>query len=182
MKKLFVLILLVTSFLCAQEINKGRISLVFNGEKINLPISSVMIRKENHIIVSIRAESNDSTEQKEIAFDLGLNELTSKHDAGILEGTRFNITSRDNAKSTGSDLSINFGNLNKEAAYYRVFNKGEQISWEVNSVSMRIKVSNIVYANGDLIMTGEFSGTFRSTLAKDKEISEIKDGKFKIVI
>ncbi len=173
---------MAVSVIYAQENGKGRISLIFNGEKIELPIKSVTVRKENNIIVSVRADYQDRTKRQNVELDIGLKELAAGHNAETLEGTRFNISTRNIHESTGKDLSINFGSSNKEAAYYRNFKKGEQISWEVNSVSMRLNVSQIVFTGGDLIISGEFSGTFKSTLAQDREISEIKDGKFKIII
>ncbi len=182
MKKLIILVFLTACILHAQDKNKGNISLNFNGEKMNLPINSVTIRKENHIIVSAKASYKDSVKYQDVEFTIGLKELSSEDNPELLDGTSFNIAVKNIDESSGKDLSINFSSNNKEAAYFRNYKHGEQITWEVNSVSMRIKVSDIVFIAGNLIITGEFSGTFRSTLAKDKEISEIKDGKFKIII
>jgi len=61
MKKLIILVLVTGSLIFAQENSKGRISLVFNGEKIDLPIRNVTVMKQNNILISIRAEYNDST-------------------------------------------------------------------------------------------------------------------------
>ncbi len=181
MKKLLVIILLAAAVIYAQENSKGNVSLIFNGEKIDLPINSVSVTKGNHIIVRITADYQDSTKKQDVQIDIGLKEL-SQNNPELLEGTSFNISTQNSIESTGKDLSINFGESSKEAAYYKSYKKGEQIIWEVNSVSMRVNVTQIDFTNGNLILNGEFSGTFRSTLAKDKEISEIKNGKFKIII
>ena len=210
MKKLLVIIFLAASVIVAQEndqkqsdplqlinqlshpkteSNKGRISFIFNGEKIDLPINTVTIMKQNNIIVSARAEHNDSTGQQMVSLELGFKKL-SIEGGGINERFRIDITVRDNSKLSGKDLSVWYDNENwfngdqqkRETAHYGIFNKGERVSWEINSLSLRINATKITYDGNNLKIIGEFSGTFRSTLAKDKEISEIKDGKFEIII
>ncbi|MCL5029878.1 MAG: hypothetical protein M1480_12770 [Bacteroidetes bacterium] len=190
MKKIFIIIFISAISLFAQENNKGRISLVFNGGKIDLPINTVTIMKQNNIIISVRAEHNDSTSQQMVSLELGFRKLSTEG-GGINESFRIDINVRDNSKLSGKDLSVWWFDYNKdplkekeakESAHYGVFNKGERVSWEINTLSLRINATKIIYDGNNLKIIGEFSGTFRSTLAKDKEISEIKDGKFEIII
>ncbi len=189
MKKLLIIIFVSAIALFAQENNKGRISLVFNNEKIDLPINTITIMKQNNILVSVRAEHNDSISQQMVSLELGYSKLSTERSEG--EGSfRIDISTRDNSKLSGKDLSVWYDSKyefasdkqGRETAHYGVFNKGEKVSWEINSLSLRINTSKIIYDGNNLKIVGEFSGTFRSTLAKDKEISEIKDGKFEIII
>ena len=71
MKKLLILTLLAASLFFAQENSKGRISFVFNGEKFDIPISTVTIMKQNNILVSARAEHNDSTIIQTVNLEMG---------------------------------------------------------------------------------------------------------------
>ena len=189
MKKVLLLVLFIVPFLSAQINTKGNISLVFNSEKINLPISTVSIQKDDGIILSIKAEKKDSIIQQMVTLELGFKELSSKPDAETLEGTRIDIITRNNTTNSGKELSIWFNNdqagneKNKsEAAYYGVFNKGEKVSWEINSVSMKVNIISVQYIDGALHIIGECNGTFKSTLAPEGQIAEIKDCKFEIII
>ncbi len=189
MKKVLLLLLFIVPFIYAQQNSKGTISLMFNGEKIDLPVRTVILRKEDHIILSIRAEHNDSNIQQMVSLEVGLNELSSGPNAETLEGTRIDINTRNAATNSGKSLSIWFNNnkpangkSQSEAAHYGVFNKGERVSWEINSISMKLAVTSVKYVNGSLHIEGEFQGIFKSTLAPKGQVAEIKDGKFEVII
>ena len=134
MKIVFLLVFFIAYFSSAQNYNQGTISLVFNDEKISLPISSVTIQKGKGILLRFEAEYNDSIVQQMVAIEIGLKKLSSKPDAETLEGTRIIICTRDNKTNSGKDLSIWFNDnefcneKNKsEGAHYGVYNKGEKV-------------------------------------------------------
>ena len=189
MKIVFLLIFFIAYFSSAQNYNQGTISLVFNDEKISLPISNVTIQKGKGILLRFEAEYNDSIVQQMVAIEIGLKKLSSKPDAETLEGTRIVIYTRDNKTNSGKDLSIwfndnDFGNeKNKsEGAHYGVYNKGEKVSWEINSVSMKIDITSIKYIDEALHIIGELNATFKSTLAPEGQVAKIDECKFEIII
>ncbi len=188
MKIVFFLVSLIASYTFAQQGTNGTISLVFNGEKISLPISKVSIKKDNSILLSIKAEIQDSSIQQRITIQLGLRELSSETKVEILEDTRIEISTRNNKTNSGKQLSFWFANQSgnnknkSEVAYYGIISGGEKISWEINSISMKIDFADIQYKNGALHINGEFYGVFKSKWAPEGQEAEIKDGKFEIII
>lgn len=188
MKKALLLILFITPLLMAQQNDKGKISLVFNGEKMNLPISTISILKDDDILLSIKAEANDSILQQMMVLEFGIKELSSKAEAETLEGTRIEISTRDNKTSSGKELSFWLNSQSgKEinssgAAHFGVINKGEKVSWEINSVSLKFNIINIQYIEGALRINGELNGTFKSTSAPKGQDAEIKNCKFEVII
>ena len=124
-----------------------------------------------------------------VAIEIGLNKLSSKPDAETLEGTRIVIYTRNNKTQSGKDLSIWFNEneldnekSKSEGAHYGVYNQGERVSWEINSVSMKIDISSINYIDDALHIIGELSGTFKSTLAPKGQGAKIEECKFEIII
>ena len=191
MKKALLFICLIASFLSAQHNSMGTISLVFNGDKIVLPISEATIKKEKGIILRFEAEYKDSVVEQIVDIQIGLKELSSKDDPAseTLEGTRIDIYTRDNRTDSGKDLSFwidDNGPINEynksDAAHYSIYNKGEKLSWEINTVSMKMDITSINYKDNALHIKGEISGTFKSTLAKDGQESKIEQCKFEIII
>jgi hypothetical protein len=188
MKKVFLLIPFIASCAFAQHSTNGNISMVFNGEKIDLPISTISIHKGNGILLSIEAEKQDSIIQQMVTLELGLKELSSESNVEVLEDTKIEISMRDKKTNSGKELSFWFnspsGNDKRkpEVAYYSVYKKGERMSWEINSISMKINIEDIQYKNGALYINGEFDGTFKSTLSSEGQAAEIKDCKFEIII
>jgi hypothetical protein len=189
MKKILLLISLIAPLLFAQQNTKGHISLVFNDEEISLPISTVSIHKENFIILSIKAEKQDSIIQQIITLELGLKELSSESNAGTLEGTKIEIYSRNNTTNTGKELLLWFSDLSGDTEskadvppHFSVYNKGETVSWEINSLSMEIHITDIKYVDKDLHINGKLNGTFKSTLIPEGQAAEVKDCRFEIII
>ena len=123
-----------------------------------------------------------------ITLELGLKELSSESNAGTLEGTKIEIYSRNNTTNTGKELLLWFNDLSgdsenkSDAPHYSVYNKGETVSWEINSLSMKIHITDIQYIDKALHITGKLSGTFKSTLAPEGQAAEVKDCKFEIII
>ncbi|HSL90988.1 MAG TPA: hypothetical protein VK870_16930 [Ignavibacteriaceae bacterium] len=188
MKRILFLISFIAPFLFAQQNSNGSISMVFNNEKIDLPISTISIHKNNGTILSFKAEIEDSIIQQMVKLELGFNELSSKLDAETLDGTKIDISTRNNKTNSGKYLSMWFdgpsGDDNDyfEAAHYGVFNKGEKISWGINSVSLKINITDVQYIDGALHINGELKGTFKSTSAPEGQVAEIKDCKFEVII
>lgn len=183
MKKVYLLVLFLVPFLYAQQNNKGSISLVYNGEKIDMPINSATIHKENAILLSIKAEQTESGTNQMVVLELGLNELSSDSDAEKLEGTRIKITTKNISDNSGKELSVRFSDdKDKSEAYYGILNKGKKQSWGITSVSLKINITNVKYTKGALHISGEYNGTFGSKDAPEGEIAEIKNGMFEIII
>ena len=56
------------------------------------------------------------------------------------------------------------------------------MSWEINSVSMKIDITSISYIDEALHIIGELNGTFKSTLAPEGQVAKIDECKFEIII
>ncbi len=183
MKKVYLFVLFLVPFLCAQQSNKGYISLVYNGEKIELPVNTINIQKENGIILSIWAERNDSSAQQAVSLQLALNDLSSGPDAEKMEGTKIKITTKDRSADSGKEFYIWFSeDKDKSEARYGILNKGKKQSWGITSVSLEIDITDVKYNEGTLHISGECKGTFKSKDAPEGQIAQIKDGKFEIII
>jgi len=188
MKKIFFLVSFITSCAFAQHSPNGNISMVFNGEKINLPINTISIQKDKGILLSIEAEKQDSIVQQMVTFKLGLKELSSESNVEILEDTRIEISTRNNKTNSGKELLFWFANQSgrdknkSEVAYYGITSEGEKVSWEINSISMKIDVTDVQYKDGELHIDVEFNGIFKSKWAPEGQAAEIKDCKFEIII
>ncbi len=182
MKKLVIVFLLAFVTVFPQQ-NKGKISLTFNGEVIELPINTLNIRKEDKIRISVRAEMSDSITQKMIALELGFKKLSSDDKKGLEPyETRLQISSRNNVEYSGKEFMLNLSNDGE--GRYGIYKKGERVTWEITKLSMKLSVKRIGLENDELKIVGEFSGTFQSLLdgALRKDIAEIKDGKFEIIL
>lgn len=189
MKKIILLILLGMSVLSAQNKNNGSISFLLNGKKINLPISTVTITKQDDIILSLRCELNDVKKQQMIGFDIALKELSTNAKALLNDGTRININTRDKINQSGQDLTVWFG-MDKsdskategETANYNVFSNGQKANWQITSNTFNLIITKIGYINNNLKIEGKFSGSFSSTIAPKGNVAVIKDGIFEIKI
>jgi hypothetical protein len=138
MKKVCWLALFLVPILFAQQNNKGNISLVFNGEKIDLPIYRVSINKLDGITLNISAQQNDLQMHKKVALELKLKELSPNPDAEILEGTKIEIVTIDTTNS-GNILSIRFGNESDSGfAHYVVLNAPEDQFAEIKDGKFEI--------------------------------------------
>ena len=187
MKKIISLVFFLTAQIFAQAGNNGNVNLIFNNESIDLPVTSVSLVKSNGLLLNFKAENNNSDVQQEITFQFGLKEL-SANNSEVLEGTQIYISNRNNKSGTGNDLSIIFNNSsdkkegNSDKAYYSFYKKGEKVSWEINSVKMKISITTVKYDNGKLYIEGNCAGEFSSTSAPKGQKAEIKDCKFEVII
>jgi hypothetical protein len=153
-----------------------------------LPISSVTLIKNTEIVLSIKAENQDSNYQQFVALELGLNKLSEEPDAETFDDTKIIIRTRDNKTDSGKELAIWFEDDDftgsekaSEAIHYGIYNKGERISWGITSVSLKIDITSIKYENQNLHISGIFSGTFKSNAAPLEQTAELEDGEFNII-
>lgn len=186
MKSLIILLLSVPLFF-AQEKSKGDVSLIFNNKEIRVPVTSIILRKENNIYISIRAEESIDDNQKLIAIELSLNELKADTKEFFLEGTKINIITRGkNIETEGEELLILFSENDSEEdkVQYSVYNNGHKKNFDILYISMKLNIDEVTYNDGLLKINGSFSGKFRSDLTTDplEYTAEIKDGKFEIII
>ena len=76
-KYIFIALMFICSITIAQENYKGQISLLLNEEKIELPINVVSLRKENKVLISIRAERNTEDIQQLISLEWEFKKLST---------------------------------------------------------------------------------------------------------
>ena len=185
MKKLLVFIFLIAPVIFAQSNNKGNISFIFNNNKIDLPISSIMLRKDNNTVLTARAEQNNEESKKLISIEMtfGNDAFSAKKDPKEL---RLEILSRNNFQTDGEQLSIHYppGNDKGELSY-TVFNRGERLNLNLQSFHMIFNLENISYKEGAIKINGTFSLKCSYSLkqnSSDNNSIEVKDGKFEIII
>lgn len=181
MKKLF-LILLLGYFPIQAQIEKGKLSLIFNGEHFNIPINMIDIRKENNLLISVRAEKNDSAMHQMISLEFQLGKLAADNKINSLdvEGFRIQIMSTNHEEKSGKNFHLNI----LDGGSFEYFNRGERMTWEFKNVQMKMNIDDVKYTGERLIITGKFEGEFRSSVTSDinKNSAEIKEGLFEIVM
>ncbi|KAF0153582.1 MAG: hypothetical protein FD143_114 [Ignavibacteria bacterium] len=182
MKKI-LMILFLFSTVTFSQVDKGRIRLEFNGEKFDLPINSIVLRKENEIVISARAEKNDSTGQQLISMELPFKELDKANlGVGIKESElRFQILSRTKAYKIERRFNFNYGPKDVAVEFY--YGK-ERVNWQYPSMQLKIEATKIDYNGKELKIVGGFSGKYKSNMPSEssKTIVEIKDGYFEIIL
>ncbi len=182
MKKIFVLVVVLALPMFSQ-VNKGRIALSFNGEKFDLPINSIMIRKENEIVVSARAEKNDSTGQQLISMELPFKDFNKANlSMSIKESElRIQIVSRRTTDKLEKRFNFNYGPKDVMVEYF--YGK-EKVNWQYPSMNVRIDATKIEYTGNELRIEGTFNGKYISNMPsqESKTIVEITDGYFEIIL
>jgi hypothetical protein len=186
MKKILVFISMLAMCSFAQQ--NGNISLIFNGEQIDLPIKQVFLNKDEVIVLSFEAEKQDSTVQQFVSLSIGLKKLSPETGAETFEGTKIIIKTRDNKTDSGNELSMQFddkeqnNNKQTEAAHFAIYKKGERVSWEINSVSFKLDITKVEYQKSMLHIIGVFEGTFNSNSAPEGQLAQIEEGKFEVIL
>lgn len=188
MKKILALISSVAICCFAQQNNNGNISLVFNDEKIDMPINNISLNKDDSIVISFKAEKQDSSIEQFMSLKIGLNELSSEPNAESLEGTKIIIRTRDKKTDSGKELSVWFDEDESkhcknqlETIHYGIYSKGESINWEITSVSLKIDITEVQLKDGVMHIKGEFKGEFKSNAAPPGKIAKIENGEFTII-
>ena len=188
MKKILALISLAAIGCFAQQNNNGNISLVFNDEKIDMPINNILLNKDDSIVLSYKAEKHVSNVQQFVTLTLGLKQLSSEPEAESLEGTKIIIRTRDKKTDSGKELSVWFDEDESkhrknqlETIHYGIYSKGESINWEITSVSLKIDITEVQLKDGVMHIKGEFNGEFKSNAAPTGKIAKIENGEFTII-
>ena len=101
MKNLLVIISMLAMCSFAQQRNCGNISLIFNGEQIDLPIKKVFLNKDEVIVLSFEAENQDANVYQFVSLNIGLKKLSSEPDAETFESTKINIKTKDTSTGLG---------------------------------------------------------------------------------
>lgn len=181
---LFILLLLsFPLFSQVPSAGKGRISLQFDDETIDLPVTAVTLKKDNQIVLSAFAETEDSLVQQSFTLNLGFNKLTAGKGGETLEGTGFSVVSRNKIKQTGKEFSCWLSENNEQKQRYITYKPGEYLTRELQSVQMVINILDISYKDNSLRITGEFKGKFNLRGGDAATgFADFKNGRFEIVI
>ncbi len=172
MKKIALLIMLTTSLLIAQNNNKGRISLLFDGEKIDLPLKYVTLHKDDNVKISARGESNIDDLVQQISLEFALTNLGSREVMAEYTGIQINIKRGEYIRNS---FSVRGNNADFSSARER---------FSYVNVPTRFSIDQVRYEEGELKITGSFEGTYTIDEGKTKSASktEIKEGRFEIII
>lgn len=182
MKKFALVIWLLLNIMpLSAQVNKGRISLQFNEKKIDIPISSLYLRKENNLLLSVRAEKNDSTGQQSVSLEMSLDKLADKNYMSSNSDFRLRISTRDNYQKAGINFVFNYGPKEAQVEYYYMT---ERINWQGPSLQFKIDITKVEYTGNELKITGSFAGDFNSKVEgyPTKSVAKISEGKFEIIL
>jgi len=160
--------------------DKGRISLIFNDTKIDLPVNSVVLRKENNIVLTARAELNNENIKQLISMEISFNSF-SIDSVDIYNSFLLEVRNQSNTISSREAFILRFeDNANSGEVSYAKGNK----SWNANAISLRFDVSKIDFSNDHLMIQGTFTVAIRSQESDTplEPIAEIKDGEFEIIL
>ncbi len=161
--------------------NKGKISLVYNEEKFDLPITQIIIRKENSVMVSVRAEKNDSLGQRSISLEFPLASMAKDAKVTSNDELRLLITNQGRKDPYGKRFTFNYGPKNVVVEMYY---GNERLNWSSPSFQFKLSSVEITHSSEGVKMTGSFSGKYNSAQQENplKTAAEIKDGKFEIIL
>jgi hypothetical protein len=180
MKKIITILFIITLPLLAQG-NKGRISLVYNEEKFDLPITQIVVRKENSLMISVRAERSDSLGLQSVSLEFSLSSLAKDEKVSSQVEPRLAISSQVGKDRYGKRFTFNYGP--KDAAI-EMYYGNDRLNWSSPSFQFKFDAVDITHSNEGLKIKGSFSGKFISTPQgiQSKTMAEIKDGKFEIIL
>ncbi|MCF7859562.1 MAG: hypothetical protein K9N07_09630 [Candidatus Cloacimonetes bacterium] len=184
----FILVLLTAVDFLAQDNNKGNISLTFNGEEINLPVTAVKMEKTGSILLSARAEKNDEDIQQIIALDITLAELDLENGEPLrsdnfrLEVKMRKLIEKGNYHE-GKDFLLSFVE-GAQACRFSIYSGNERVDWQMLSMVLRMYITEINFIDNHLKITGEVSVTLRSALDSfyANEVAKIENGRFEIIL
>lgn len=178
---IFVSVLLGFCFsMSAQENYKGKLSFTFNEEKIELPINLVSLRKENKVLITIRAEQNTEKVQQLFSLEWEFKKLSTNHeDLSIYDAFLLNVV--NNRGNEKDELLFRLTNDGKGGGL--VVKKGKR-TLNLLSLAMKFNIESISFENSSINIKGNLSFQARDKDSKTplEPVSEIKDCKFEIVI
>jgi len=180
MKKLVLIFLAFVIPLWAQT-DKGKMSLIFNDEKFDVPIRTITINKDNNVNINIRGEVNDTAYVQWISFELNYDDLSKQKLLGGLKDFRLQIQSQNKKDRSSKRFVFGYGLKNAEIEFFK---NGERMNWQTPSLEFKINTTDVVYDGKVLKITGLFSGKVKSNTGSvtSKIEVEIKDGVFEIVL
>lgn len=180
MKKILIIIFVVLGIGVSMPQDKkgGYISLTLNNKKIDLPIYTVMLRKENAITITARGENNTEDVSQMISMEFRLRGLYK--DSIDVDGFGFDIVDSDKKTDISEDLSLRTDSYVR----YSKRNKKDRTSFEATSFHMKFAINEILFQNNKLIICGVFNFKITNKDAKtaDYSVADIKDGSFRIEI
>lgn len=172
-KYLAVFFILFFSIIYAQENYKGKISFVFNMEKIELPINVVSLKKENNVLISIQAEQNNENRQQSINLKWEFKKLsTEDKDLSMFDSFFLNVM--NNNENRKDELLVSMANDGK------VVVKNGNESWNANSISMKFDIQNVSFENSSIVIKGKMD--LKAGNKENKSVSQLENCKFEIVI
>ena len=181
MKKKIIAVILCSYSLFAQ-VDKGRVSLIFDDEKIDVPVTSISINKDENVRIGFRAEKNDSVHSKWISMELTLSKFSTDEDVSHFQSLRIQVQSSSKTNTQKKSFILNYEKGNIQVQLY---NNGDVINWTAqNMVKFQMDIGDIKYDGNELKVTGTFSVDVNK-FSQDNKIraeAHIKDGKFEIVL
>jgi hypothetical protein len=176
-KYLVVALILLGSILYAQENNKGKILLTFNGEKIELPINVVTLKKEDKVLISLRAEEGNEEGKQLFKLEWEMNKLSTK-DEDLIMSDAFLLNNVD-----GKIDELRFKMENNDEGGELFVQKGGR-TWNLTSMAMKFNIESILFENSSILIGGNLSFQARDAKSETpmKSVSEVEDCKFEIVI
>ena len=179
-KYLITALILLCSIAYGEENYKGKISLIFNGEKIELPINVVTLKKENKILVSIRAQQINEKKQQLISLEWEFDKLTTNdEDLSIYDSFLLNVV--NNSEDKKDELRFRMNNNGEDGELF--VQKGNR-TWNLTSFAMKFNIENVSFENSSINIKGNLSLKARDAKSEAPmdPVSEIEDCKFEIVI
>lgn len=179
-KYLVVVLILLCSIAYSQESYKGKISLIFNGESIELPINLITLKKEKKILVSISTEQSNEEITQSIRLEWEMNKIsTDDKDLDLYDSFILNVV--NNNKDGKDELRFRMNNNAEEGDIF--VRKGHK-TWNLTSMAMKFNIENVSFENSVIFIEGNLSFKARDAKSETpmKSISEIENCKFEIVI
>jgi hypothetical protein len=175
-KYLVVALILLGSILYAQENNKGKILLTFNGEKIELPINVVTLKKEDKVLISVRAEEGKQL----FKLEWEMNKLSTK-DEDLIMSDAFLLNVVNNVDGKIDELRFKMENNDEGGELF--VQKGDR-NWNLTSMAMKFNIESILFENSSILIGGNLSFQARDAKSETpmKSVSEVEDCQFEIVI
>jgi len=148
-KYLVIALILLCSIVSAQENYKGKISLVFNKEKIELPINVVTLRKENKVLISIRAERNNGKVQQLLSLEWEFKQLsTNDKDLSMYDAFLLNVV--NNVEGQKDELRFRMNNNGEDG---ELFVRRGNRNWNLTSFAMKFNIENVSFENSSIEST-----------------------------
>lgn len=182
MKKIIIVVLFLVSISYGQDLEKGNISFTFNNEQFDLPITNVVLRKDNDINIRVRAEENIENVAKMISLELSLDRISK--DAKEKK-VQLDLRHNNRTKQLDENFRILFNaKEEKDQFYYRKRIEGNSYSYEIKNVEFQIDIANTEFTDDKIIIEGTFKGKLETI--ENKEIpnanATLENGKFRIII